>query len=453
MHQPAHRLERFLFAALLIVLMWLPLPLGSNRDWSAGMLVFLIGGMGCLWAIGQLSGSVTPAMQLKTVKAGLPLLGMLLLTQAWVAVQWLAGLTVDNGATFQYLMLGLAYSFLFLLVISLCHTRKRLNLLLGTLVVSGAFQAFWGAFMTLSDIEWLLVSPKTTYIGDATGTFVNRNHLAGYLEMTLACGIGLLLALRDNRPFSWVNLLELLMGPKARLRLALVVMVIALVMSHSRMGNTAFFISLLLVGGLFVVLEKEHRLRNCLILASLILIDVLVVSQYFGLEKLKDRLINTRMSDVVVNGEVVQRANEVRDDVLVYALPLLQEKPWLGQGAGSFEAVYPRYPGEDIRLHFDHAHNDYLQFGIEFGLLGSLPLVAFILLALRHALKALWRRDSVYRSGVGFGATMGIVALLIHSTTDFNLQIPSNAATLVALCAIAVLAQTHTNGRKRKLSR
>ncbi|PFG53567.1 O-antigen ligase [Marinobacter sp. LV10R520-4] len=450
MSQPTSRLDRFLFVAVLVVLVWLPLPLGSNRDWSVGLLVLLIGGLGSLWAIGQLRGSVTPALQIKSVRAALPLLGLLLLTQTWVAVQWLAGLTVDNGATFQYLMLGLAYSLLFLLVVSLCHTRKRLSLLLGTLVVSGALQAFWGAFMTLSGVEWLLAGPKTSYVGHATGTFVNRNHLAGYLEMSLACGIGLLLALRDNRPFSWVNLLELLMGPKARLRLALVVMVIALVMSHSRMGNAAFFISLLMVGGLFILIEKEHRLRNSLILVSLILIDVLVISQYFGLEKLKDRLTNTRLNDVVVNGDVVQRANELRDDVFGYAIPLLTERPMVGQGAGSFEAVFPQYPGEDIRLHFDHAHNDYLQFGIEFGLLGSLPLVAFTLMALWYALKALRRRDSVYRSGVGFGAAMGIIALLIHSSTDFNLQIPANAATFVVLCAIAVLAGSHSNRRQHK---
>lgn len=442
-------LDRFLLVAVLFVLVWLPLPLGSNRDWAIGLFVLLMGALAGIWALTQLRGESVPSSQ-KTLNAALPMLALLLLTQAWVAVQWLGGLSVDNGATFQYLMLGLAYSLLFLLVVSLFHTRRRLTLLLATLVVSGTLQAFWGAFMTLSGIEWLLVGPKTSYFGDATGTFVNRNHLAGYLEMTLACGIGLLMALRDGRPFSWVGLLELLMGPKARLRLALVIMVIALVMSHSRMGNAAFFSSLLLVGGLFVLIEKENRLRNGLILASIIIIDLLVISQYFGLDKLKDRLVNTRLSDVVVDGEVVQQANELRGDVFGYSIPLLLERPLVGQGAGSFEAVFPKYPGEDIRLHFDHTHNDYLQFVIEFGLIGTLPLATFILLALWYALKALWRRESVYRSGVGFGAAMGIIALLIHSSTDFNLQIPANAATLVVLCAIAVLAGSHSKERKRK---
>ena len=443
--------ERLLVAATLFTLVWAPLPLGSNRDWAVGLLVAMIGALATGWACAHLSGKLGQTAQ-RLPKAALPMLALLLLTQGWVALQWLAGLSADAGATVQYLLLGLAYSLLFLLVVSLFNTRKRLTLLLATLIVSGTLQAFWGAFMTLSGVEWLLAGPKTSYQGDATGTFVNRNHLAGYLEMTLACGIGLLLALRDGKPFSWVNLLQLLLGPKAPLRLALVIMVIALVMSHSRMGNAAFFASLLLVGGLFVLIEKEHRLRNSLILASLIVIDVLVISQYFGLERLKERLLNTRLHDVVVDGEVVQQANEVRDEVFGYAIPLLQARPLTGQGAGSFEAVFPQYVGEDVRLHFDYAHSDYLQFAIEFGLPASALLAAFVLLALWHALRALWRRESVYRSGVGFAAAMGIVALMIHSSTDFNLQIPANAATLVVLCAIAVLAGSHSNVRRKARS-
>lgn len=446
MPQTSNRLERFLIASVLVLLLWLPLPLGSNRDWSMGLLVALVGVIGGLWGFALLRNALPGS---KALQPALPMFVLLLVAQVWVAVQWLGGLTVDVGATFQYLMLGLAYSLLFLLVVSLFHTRQRLTWLLAILVISGTFQAFYGAFMTLSGIEWHLLMAKTSYRGDATGTFVNRNHLAGYLEITLACGIGLLMALRDSRPFRWVNLLEMLMGAKARLRLALVIMVIALVMTHSRGGNSAFFTALMVIGGIFVLRDKNNRLRNGVILASILLIDVLVISQYFGLDRLKDRMLNTRLTDVVVEGEVVQQANEIRDDVFLYAIPLAQDRPLTGQGAGSFESVFPKYPGDDIRLHFDHAHNDYLQFAIEYGLLGCLPLLAFVLLALWRALQALWRPESLYRSGVGFGAAVGIIAIAIHSMTDFNLQIPANAATLVVLCAIAVLANQHSNSQRR----
>lgn len=430
------RLDRTLVALTLFILVALPLPVGSNRSWAIGLFTLLIGATTVLWAIGQWRGVFKES---RTLKHALPMVAMLLLTQLWVAVQWLGGLTVDSGATAQALIIGVGYTLLFLLVINLFHTRKRLTLLLGTLVVSGTLQAFYASFITLSGFEGLLGKASSV----TTGTFINRNNFAGYLALTLSAGIGLLLALRETRSFSWAQMIELLMGPKARLRLALVIMVIALVMTRSRGGNTSFFVGLLLVGVVFVLRNKDNRLRNSLILASLVLIDVLVISQYFGLERLKDRVMNTRLSDTVVNGEVIQQANEIRGDVFMYALPLAQDKLITGQGAGSFEAVFPKYAGEDIRVHFDLAHNDYIQFAIEYGVLGTLPLALFVLLALYWAFKALWQQRSMYRGGVGFGAAMGIIAILAHSTVDFNLQIPANAATFVVLCAIAVLANHH----------
>lgn len=437
-------LDRSLVVLTLIILVALPLPVGSNRTWAMGLFSVLIGAVALLWAIGQWRGVLK---QSKALKPALPMLAMLLLAQLWVTVQWLAGLSMDSGATAQSLVLGIGYTLLFLLVINIFHTRARVSLLLGTLVVSGTLQAFYGSFMTMTGMEGLLGSVSRS----VNGTFINRNSMAGYLGMCLAAGIGLLLALRDTRPLSWTQLIELLMGPKARLRLALVIMVIALVMTHSRGGNTSFFIGLMLVGCVFVLRNKDNRLRNTLILASLVLIDVMVISQYFGLERLKDRVMSTRLTDTVVNGEVVQQANEIRGDVFLYALPLAQDKPIVGQGAGSFEAVFPQYAGEDIRLNFDLAHNDYIQFAIEYGALGFVPLIVFVLMALYWAFKALWQQKSLYRGGVGFGAAMGIIAMLSHATVDFNLQIPANAATFVVLCALAVLANHHKKDRRKQV--
>ncbi|PSL15783.1 O-antigen ligase [Marinobacterium halophilum] len=447
MSQTRSRLESSLIAATLTLLVWLPLPLGSNRDWSAALFCLLTALLCAGWSWLQLSKGASAN---RALRPALPLFGLLLAVQAWALLQWLTGISTDSGRTLHYFMLGLGYSLLFLLIIGLFHTRRRLTLLVSVLIISATLQAFYGTLMTLSGIEWLFFVPKDSYFGVATGTYVNRNHLAGYLVMTLGLGIGLLLALREGpSSFKWSHLLELLMGPKARLRLGLVIMVIALVMTRSRMGNTAFFASLMIIGSLFVLLNKEHRLRNSLILASLVVIDVLVISQFFGLDKLKDRLINTRVENVVDGEQVIARKNELRLDVFDYAWEQFNERPLTGFGAGSFETSFQQYPGPEIPLHYDHTHNDYLQFAIEYGLIGFIPLAAFVLLSLYHALRALWRRESWYRSGMGFGAAMGILGILIHSSTDFNLQIPANAATFVTLCAIAVLAGHHRKTRSR----
>ncbi len=450
--------ERSLVLGVLALLVWLPIPLASARPWSMALTVMAVGALLVLWGLQLLRHP--ERREWRALKAGAPLIALLLIVQAWAAVQYFAGLTTDPGQTLEYLLLGLAYTGLFALVLGIFTTRKRLNWLLGTLIVAGTLQAFYGAILVLTDFEWLRIGPDSG--GVVTGTFINRNHLAGYLEMTLACGIGLMLALREEGAFRWHHLAGVLIGPKARIRLALIIMVIALVMTHSRMGNVAFFSSLIILGGFFTLVTPTNRLRNLLILVSVLIIDVLVISQWFGLEELQKRLASTQIEDEValvrdaetgIEREViVRRENVDRDDVVAYALPQLRERPVTGFGAGAFETSFQRFPGRDVTGLFNHAHNDFLQFAIEYGLVGVVPLAGFVLWAFWHGLRPMIRRRSIYRSGVGLGACMGILSLMIHSATDFNLQMPANAATFVVLCAIAVLAGHHHRGNRRRSS-
>lgn len=449
----SNRYERNLIIALLIFLVLIPLPLGSNRLWAMGVIAIAVGGLGCVWGAGIWRGKISPS---KALKAGLPMFFVLLALQVWVATQWLFGLSADPAASALALVLGVSYSLLFLLIISLFGTRIRLLWLLAALVISGTLQGFYGTFMALSGFEWSLFGETVSHGSVATGTFVNRNHFAGYIEMTLACGIGLMMAMRSTEKWSWASAIELVMGPKARLRIALVILVIALVMTRSRGGNVAFFTAMLLMSMLFIVRNKDNRRRNILILLSLILIDTLVISQYFGLENLKDRLVNTRLVDTVqivevdqVPVEVLQKANEIRGQVVLDALPLAKQNPIVGQGAGAFEATYAQYADQTVRLHFDHAHNDHLQFFIEYGAIGTLLLAVFVGWSLCCALAALWQTKSMFRNGLGLGVSMGIVSIMIHSFSDFNLQIPANAATFVTLCAIAVITQNHSRRRAK----
>lgn len=62
------------------------------------------------------------------------------------------------------------------------------------------------------------------------------------------------------------------------------------------------------------------------LIASLFVIDTVIVSTWFGLEKVKQRLVETSLS------------NESRDDVVYAALEAIQHQPLLGLG----EAVFTR---------------------------------------------------------------------------------------------------------------
>ena len=343
-------------------------------------------------------------------------------------------LSVEPHATQSGFLKSLAYILVFSLALLLVTTHKRVQQLAYVLILSGLFQAVYGSLMTMSGLEYGFFIKKTTSLGHVSGTFTNRNHLAGYLVMCLSTGIGIMIANLDHRTgFSWKQrlhyLVQLSLSAKFRLRLTLVIMVIALVMTHSRMGNSAFFASLLSTG-LIALLLYRHALRSTIILiASLVIIDIFIVGTWFGVEEVVERLGQTSLE------------SEHRDETDVHVLDQWQDYRLTGSGLGSFYAVFPKYKNElEAGGFYRHAHNDYLEFASETGIIGLALLGMIMIWTMGVALVAQYRRGDPLMRGISFAAIMGITAILIHSTVDFNLQIPANALTFMLLMAMAWLS-------------
>ena len=126
---------------------------------------------------------------------------------------------------------------------------------------------------------------------------------------------------------------------------------------------------------------------------------------------------------------------EVRAEPAAYGLNLIKDYPLVGSGPGSWYVAFPRYRGGDLANFFDYAHNDYAQFTAESGTLGAVLLVAMVMWSLVAALRAQYRRRDPLMRGLSFASIMGVTAILIHSSVDFNLQIPANAMLFMVLLA------------------
>ena len=191
------------------------------------------------------------------------------------------------------------------------------------------------------------------------------------------------------------------------------------------MGNAAFAASLSGAGGFYLLAVRRLSGRTITFFASLLVIDLLIVGNFFGIEKVAERIEQTSIDSEA-------RVNVDRD-----ALAMLRDFPLTGTGAGSFYAVYPMYTSAVVVTGFTrHAEDDYLQFACEFGLVFAAALGAAVLASLWTAIRAQLKRRDRLLQGMGFAATMAIVALLIHSAVDFNLQIPANAAMFVVMLAL-----------------
>lgn len=459
-----------LYLGLLVLLVWLPLPWGSNVVWAKHLFVVASATLLGLWLLGCGLGVIRAPRRLSLLAPLLWwMLWLLWLTVSvvewdarWIA-RWapesfrLQTLAAEQGvvlrsvisimptATVDALLLSGGYGCLYFLTALTCHAQpERARKLLAVIVVSGLAQALYGSLMVLSGLEWGFLEAKRHYLGVTTGTFVNRNHLAGYMELCGAAALGLILSdlSTSSGPRSWrqwaLDTIALIFSRKVRIRLALVIMAIALVMSRSRMGNTAFLAALVICGFGYILLRHRERVVGAFLLfASVVIIDLLIVTRWYGLDQLVERIEDTRLEE------------DGRARVLT-ALPAVVETYWRsGSGLGSFAEAYSPFHTGEFNERFVHAHNDYLQFLIETGAPGFALLAIFVLAHALHAVRVLVNRRSRLPAAVAFACLMAITALGLHSLTDFNLQIPANAATLIVLMALSATIAPRSSQRKR----
>ncbi len=451
--------EKITFYLFLALLVWMPLPVGSNRVWFLSIAEIWLFILSIMLLFVYWQGKLEIPEVWKKAKVihflfiaylcfiafqliPLPAFFVDLISPNRLTSfrlifpdnQWLS-LSENHHESLSFFVESVFYYLVFIFTLLLVNSRERIKLLTWTIIYSALFQAMYGSLMTLSGIEYGFFFEKYTYRGVATGTFINRNHLAGYLNMGIAVGIGVLIAglgkdevLRTARHW-YRKIVRLLLSKKAQLRVYIALCTIALVLTHSRMGNTAFFVSLTIAALLALKLTRHARKTMLFLVVSIIVIDVLIVSAWFGLDKVADRLEKTSID------------TEQRDEVAIYTFAQWKDYFITGSGGGTYQYIFPAYRGYEIKQYYDHTHNDLLEFASETGVVGITLLISIVLLSLFTAIKALSLRREPLMIGLAFTATMAILALSIHSFVDFNLQIPANAAMFMVILAFAWIAR------------
>ena len=448
-------IEKFSFVLLLALLVWLPIPLGSNRPWAWSLMevisFILFALITICYSKQQLQTQLKPFRFLIFAIGGfvvyqfaqlIPLPHSMLSILSHNSADIISLTNTDQNIWHSIALdpvqakiaslKGLSYFCIMLSTLVLVNDFKRLKTIMLCIVIAGTFQAFYGASVALSQL------PQSPVLGlnnsdIATGSFVYKNHFANFLVMTLSIGIGYLVATLDkqklaNKGKTAITFLNTLMSGKGALRIALAIMVIAIVLSRSRMGNTAFFVALTITGILALWFMKTKSRSLMWLVISLLIIDTFILGAYFGLDKVKQRLENTRIE------------TEQRVDVNEYSLDLIRSFPLTGTGGGSYYSTFPIVQGQDIKSFYDHAHNDYVQFTSEYGIPATIWLGILVLYSLIISINAMKQRNSRFLRGLGFATTMAITGMLIHISVDFNLQAPANAAYFHVVLALAWIA-------------
>ena len=271
--------------------------------------------------------------------------------------------------------------------------------------------------------------------GLARGTYPSRDHYAGLLELVVPFALLYPAAImqRTNAHYgSWAA-----SAFKACSVLAVAAAILtAIIYSLSRMGFLAMLAGLFVAGSLVLSRNRNATAAGPLANRRKYLPVVSVAGIVFlGLIYLPTDALIARFSDLT-------KAEGLNADTraLIWreSLSLARDFPVFGCGLGGFESCFLRYKTAAPMGTVSYAHNDYLQILAEMGVLafGAGLLLAFGILrtAVRNAIHAA-SADERYLS---VACAAALVAILLHSTVDFNLYRPANATAVAWIAGIAM---------------
>ena len=323
------------------------------------------------------------------------------------------------------------------------ESRRRL---VTWLVALGAFEALYGLVQYLTGWQRIFGYVKKYNLEEATGTYINRNHFAGFLEMVIPFGVALVLYENAKLPRKVSRgqntLIKRVLGGRKLSRiglwlLAATVMVAGLFFSLSRMGVISAVASL----AVMAAFSGFQRKAGLWVAAAIMACGIILVL-WMG--------AGPALGRFGMISEEYASADESRWSLWKDTARLIGGHPLLGSGLGTFPVAFTRVQSTFLGQFVNHAHNDYLELASDLGI----PAAALFFgstgaLLVRVARKAASSEVSFERA-MALGCLGSIAAILLHSLTDFNLYIPANVLVFSLILGLASSISPANSGVLRR---
>lgn len=315
----------------------------------------------------------------------------------------------------------------------------RLKLLVQLFIGIAVFEAVIGLAQFGTGSATILGAPGGLHGNSAIGTYANRDHLAGLLEMALPLALALLAASLQGDGPSGSPKVRHHHRPQLRQRLATlfshefkfnraallgaasIAILLGLVFTRSRTGVALGMLAIFLSTLMFARRIGGGRLTG---LISLITVVGLMLALEIGLVPVLERFTDQSV------------AEDSRWSIYAGTLAGIGEFFPLGSGIGTFPGVYRRFQTEDIPMFVNHAHNDYLEWLFEGGLVAGALIAVFLALYLLRW-RQVWSSEAwSHLRFVQVAAGVSLLLMGLHGLIDFNLHIPANAIFFAFLAGV-----------------
>ena len=342
-------------------------------------------------------------------------------------------LSFYTAATRHDLRIVLVAVAIFAAVVEVYRRPEQVRRLLVAVTCIGAAIILLGLLQRLTSataIYWSIPTPGDR--ADA-GPFVNHNHYAQFLNLSIGAALGLLVVkvreLNLRREWTAADVSAALQEPEARAvwfyAAVVVAGVVAVFLSMSRGGMIG-----MLVAAVFTTVglaRRQHLRQSGWVLVGLMLLAFVGVL-YGGFDAVYDRLAAIKHHPDASGG----RWQIVQDVIGIW-----KKYPVAGTGLGTHAYVFPEYDRTGAPQLAEYVENEYAQALEETGAIGFALVLAFATIVWFHFARAA-RAGRPRLTVAAFGLGYGLLAVMVHSLSDFGQHLPAVAGLSAVTCGLLV---------------
>ena len=352
-------------------------------------------------------------------------------------------LTVNIKATLSEFFRYSTYIMFYVLTVQLLSRKEYLQATALTITLFGgllAFSSILQFYLTDDMALWFRHSPTNSIV---VGPYANHNHYAGLMEMMFPLVLGLFLFYRPRIGNTSLikGIAEILSQEKANIHILIgtsaLLIIVSIFVSLSRGAMISTCLSLLLFT--FFLMKRKISKGNTALIIGVILITALSIG-WFGWDQIFERFAALKNTQGVIY--------ESRLDFWKDSLDIIKHFTLTGAGFGAFSHIYPLHRSIISELFLTHAHNDYLELLAEGGVIGFMIVFCFLAALFYKTYKTFSTRRDAISIYLYLGSITALVAMLLHSFTDFNLLIGANGLWFFFVAGIAVTS-ANTGIRKQ----
>lgn len=447
------RLSGVIFFALCAVAVFSVVAFGAVDVWALGLLVVFVGAIAVLWlADAKLKGE----FRFSTNPLQLPLLGLIFIgliqllpfrggnvSADLLSVPASQALSLAPYMTRFAVVQLVVYLVFFAAALAYLNNQKRLRAIVTTIIVFGAFWAFFGVLQRIAKVDGIY-GVRVTNQAFTFASYVNQHHFAALMEMTIGLTLAVLFG-RATKPDKRIFLVA-----------AALSMGIAILFTGSRGGLISLLAVLIFVIAANLLKKrdgnpeetdgettKNYRRSFALVIGGLALVLGLfgAVIMLGGDESLLRGVGLTEDGADISNGRI---------HFWQITLKIISDYPILGTGLDTFGMAFTRYDTWNGSFRIEQAHNDYLQILSDAGIFGFVCVAAFIFLLFKQGLRTIAKSSDVFRRSVALGALAGCFGIIIHSLFDFPLRTPGNSYFFLIFAALATGAINYPKLYRKK---